>query len=222
MNIASLIDHTLLRADASSFEIEKLCEEARQYSFAAVCVNPVWVPQAVSLLKNDPISVATVSGFPLGANLTRVKILEAELALGQGAEEIDMVLNIGALKSGNLRAVEEEIAEIATLVHSYNGKLKCIIESVLLTDEEKICASLISKNGGADFVKTSTGFASGGATLHDVKLIRKTIGEQMGLKASGGISSYSDAVQMVKAGATRIGASAGVKIVRQSEKSPTG
>lgn len=213
-NLAKMIDHTLLKPDATQQEIAQLCFEAKKYGFASVCVNPAWVSLCAELLKASPVKVCTVIGFPLGATAPEVKAFETENAIRQGATEIDMVINIGALKARDLEMVARDIRGVVNAAHSHGIIVKVIIETVLLNDEEKTIACLISKEAGADFVKTSTGFAGGGATIHDVELMRKTVGPQMGVKASGGVRTYEDAASMIKAGATRIGASAGVKIIQ--------
>ncbi len=214
MNLAKMIDHTLLKPDATQQEIAQLCFEARKYGFASVCVNPTWVSLCAQLLKGSSAKVCTVIGFPLGATASETKAFETETAIRQGATEIDMVINIGALKARDLETVAKDIRGVVNAAHSHGIIVKVIIETSLLTDEEKTIASLISKEAGADFVKTSTGFAGGGATVHDVELMRKTVGPQMGVKASGGVRTFEDADAMIKAGATRIGASAGVKIIQ--------
>ena len=214
LDIAKMIDHTLLKPDATQQEIAQLCFEARKYGFASVCVNPAWVPLCAELLKGSPVKVCTVIGFPLGATAPEVKAFETENAIRQGATEIDMVINIGALKARDLELVARDIRGVVNAAHAHGIIVKVIIETVLLNDEEKMIASLISKEAGADYVKTSTGFAGGGATIADVALMRKTVGPQMGVKASGGVRTYEDAEGMIKAGATRIGASAGVKIIQ--------
>jgi len=213
-NLAKMIDHTLLKPDATQEEIAQLCFEARKYGFASVCVNPTWVSLCAQLLKGSPVKVCTVIGFPLGATSSETKAFETETAIRQGATEIDMVINIGALKARDLETVARDIRGVVNAAHAKNIIVKVIIETALLTDEEKTIASLISKEAGADFVKTSTGFAGGGATVHDVELMRRAVGPQMGVKASGGVRSFEDAESMIKAGATRIGASAGVKILQ--------
>lgn len=213
-NLAKMIDHTLLKPDATQQEIAQLCFEARKYGFASVCVNPTWVSLCAELLKGSSVKVCTVIGFPLGATSSETKAFEAETAIKQGATEIDMVINIGALKARDLDTVARDIRGVVNVAHAHGIIVKVIIETVLLTDEEKTIASLISKEAGADFVKTSTGFAGGGATIHDVELMRKAVGPQIGVKASGGVRTYEDAASMIKAGATRIGASAGVKIIQ--------
>jgi deoxyribose-phosphate aldolase len=213
-NLARMIDHTLLKPDATQQEIAQLCFEARKHGFASVCVNPTWVSLCAKLLQGSPVKVCTVIGFPLGATSSETKAFETETAIRQGATEIDMVINIGALKARDLETVARDIRGVVNAAHAHNIIVKVIIETSLLNDEEKTIASLISKEAGADFVKTSTGFAGGGATVHDVELMRKAVGPQMGVKASGGVRTYEDAASMIKAGATRIGASAGVKIIQ--------
>ena len=214
LNLAKMIDHTLLKPDATEQEIAQLCFEARKYGFASVCVNPTWVSLCAQLLKGSPVKVCTVIGFPLGATSSETKEFETETAIKQGATEIDMVINIGALKARDLETVAKDIRGVVNAAHARAVLVKVIIETALLTDEEKTIASLISKEAGADYVKTSTGFAGGGATVHDVELMRKTVGPQMGVKASGGVRTFEDAASMIRAGATRIGASAGVKIIQ--------
>ena len=211
MSYNKLIDHTLLKQDAQPEQIIKLCEEAKEFDFMSVCVNPAYVPLAAECLKGSDVKVCTVIGFPLGMNLTKTKIQEAELAIKEGAEEIDMVINVGMLKAGHDQYVEEEIRELKAVAGS--RVLKVIIETCLLTDEGKVRACIASKNAGADFVKTSTGFSTGGATVHDVALMRKTVGPEMGVKASGGVRTHEDLLAMVEAGATRIGTSNGTKII---------
>ena len=206
-----LIDHTLLKQDATPEQIIALCEEARKFDFMSVCVNPAYVPLAVECLKGSDVKVCTVIGFPLGMNLTRTKVEEATLAIKEGADEIDMVINVGMLKAGHDQYVEEEIRELKAVAGQ--RVLKVIIETCLLTDEEKVRACVASKNAGADFVKTSTGFSTGGATVHDVALMRKTVGPEMGVKASGGVRTHEDLIAMVEAGANRIGTSNGTKII---------
>ena len=218
LKLAKLIDHTLLKPDATQQEIAQLCFEARKYGFASVCVNPSWVPLCSQLLKDSPVKVCTVIGFPLGATAPEVKAFEAENAIKQGAAEIDMVINIGALKARDLEVVAKDMRGVVTTSHARGAIVKVIIETVLLTDEEKTIACLLSKEAGADFVKTSTGFAGGGATVNDVALMRRTVGPEMGVKASGGVRTFEDAENMIKAGATRIGASAGVKIIQGPSK----
>jgi deoxyribose-phosphate aldolase len=211
-DLAGFIDHTILKPDATSSEIEQLCREAAEYHFASVCVNPRWVPLCVSLLQGSEVAVCTVVGFPLGANETEIKALETRRAVQQGAAEIDMVIPVGALKGGDYRAVYEDIAAVRRESLGV-ACLKVIIEAVLLTDEEKVAACSLSRDAGADYVKTSTGFAKGGATLSDVRLMRRVVGQEVGVKAAGGIKDRAAADAMIAAGANRIGASAGVKIV---------
>lgn len=214
---ASLIDHTLLKPEASKNDIQKLCAEAAEFGFASVCVNPAWVKQAADFLKSSGVPVCTVIGFPLGATLSDVKAYEARRAIFNGAGEVDMVINIGALKSGDICAVEDDIRAVAEAAHENGVLCKVIIETALLTDEEKVQACLAAKNGGADFVKTSTGFSKGGATVHDIALMRRTVGRELGVKASGGVKGIDDARAMFEAGATRIGASVGVKIAQEAQ-----
>ncbi len=211
--LASLIDHTLLKPDGTRDQITQLCREAAQFCFASVCVNPVWVPLCAELLRGSGVKVCTVIGFPSGAHAPDVKAYEARRAVEQGAEEVDMVINIGALKSKDFALVEQDIRGVVQAVGK-DTVVKVILETSLLTREEKVMGSSLSKAAGADFVKTSTGFAGGGATVEDVRLLRETVGPEMGVKASGGVRTKEEAEAMVAAGATRIGASAGVKIVR--------
>jgi deoxyribose-phosphate aldolase len=213
---ASLIDHTLLKPDATEDDIKHLCEEAAQFHFASVCVNPTWVRASACHLRGTDVPVCTVIGFPLGATLPDVKAYEARRAILDGAREVDMVINIGALKSGDDCAVEHDIRSVVEVAHEYDVTCKVIIETALLTDEEKVRASLAAKRAGADFVKTSTGFAKGGATVADVALMRQAVGSELGIKASGGVKGLEDARKMVEAGATRIGASVGVKIAQEA------
>lgn len=212
MNIANMIDHTLLRADATKAEITKLTEEAKKYKFASVCVNPAWVAYSAGQLIGTEVKVCTVIGFPLGASTSAVKALEAKDAIANGATEVDMVINIGALKDGDNEFVENEIRAVVEAA-SNKALVKVIIEACLLTDEEKVRACELAVKAGADFVKTSTGFSTGGATPEDVALMRKTVGAQVGVKASGGVRSLDDMKKMIEAGASRIGASSGVKIM---------
>ena len=209
--LASYIDHTLLKPEASREQIRAVCNEAKQYHFASVCVNSCWVPLIAEELKGSGVSVCCVIGFPLGASLSSVKAFEAREAVAAGAQEIDMVINVGAVKSGDWELVREDIAAVNAAKGT--AKLKVIIETCLLTDEEKVRVCQIAKEVGADFVKTSTGFSTGGATVHDVELMRKTVGPEMGVKASGGVRTLADALAMIEAGASRLGASAGVKII---------
>ena len=212
MKLNKYIDHTLLKQDATEEQIDRLLSEAKDYDFASVCVNPCWVAHAKSGLENTDVKVCTVVGFPLGATTSAVKAFETKEAIQNGADEIDMVINVGALKSGNVAFVE---ADIKAVVEASGDKLvKVIIEACLLTDEEKVLACQLAQKAGADFVKTSTGFSTGGATLPDVKLMRQTVGPEMGVKAAGGARSYADAVAFVEAGATRIGTSSGVAILK--------
>jgi deoxyribose-phosphate aldolase len=214
---ASLIDHTLLKPEASESDIRQLCREAAEFGFASVCVNPGWVKSAVEFLRGSGVPVCTVIGFPLGATLSDVKAYEARRAIFNGAKEVDMVINIGALKSGDVCTVEDDIRAVADAAHENGVLCKVIIETALLTDEEKVMACLSAKNAGADFVKTSTGFSKGGATVHDISLMRQTVGSALGVKASGGVKGIDDARAMFEAGATRIGASVGVKIAQEAE-----
>lgn len=211
--LASLIDHTLLKPDASRDEVEQLCREAAQFCFASVCVNPNWVALCREMLRNSGVKVCTVIGFPLGAHLPDVKAYETRRAIEQGAEEVDMVINIGALKSKDYALVEQDIHGVVQAAGK-SAMVKVILETTLLTHDEKIMGCSLSKAAGADYVKTSTGFAGGGATVEDVQLMRETVGPEMGVKASGGVRTRDDAEKMVAAGATRLGASAGVKIIR--------
>jgi deoxyribose-phosphate aldolase len=220
--IAALIDHTLLKPDASRDEITKLCHEAAKYGFASVCVNPWYVALAAELLRGTRVKVCTVVGFPLGATLPQVKVFEAEVAIKLGAREIDMVQNIGALKSGDDTAVEADIRGVASAAHRGGAICKVILETALLSTDEKIRACLAAQRAGADFVKTSTGFGPAGATAEDVALMRAVVGDQMGVKAAGGIRALDDLRKMVHAGATRIGASAGVKILEQASGGSAG
>ncbi|HEX8369782.1 MAG TPA: deoxyribose-phosphate aldolase [Pyrinomonadaceae bacterium] len=213
---ASLIDHTLLKPEASEADIKKLCAEAAQFGFASVCVNPSWVKRASEFLRGTNVPVCTVIGFPLGATLPDVKAYEVRRAIFNGAREVDMVINIGALKSGDDCTVEDDIRAVSEAAHENGVLCKVIIETALLTDEEKVRACLASKNAGADFVKTSTGFAKGGATVEDVSLMRQVVGAALGVKASGGVKGIEDARAMFEAGATRIGASVGVKIAQEA------
>jgi deoxyribose-phosphate aldolase len=215
--VAGMIDHTLLKPDATRQDIETLCREAAQFHFATVCVNPTWVALAAQLLRGSGVGVCSVVGFPLGATTADVKHYETRRAIFDGASEIDMVINIGALKSGDLRTVERDIAAVVGPCREANVVSKVILEVALLNDDEKIAGCTLSKAAGADFVKTSTGFASGGATAADVALMRRVVGADMGVKAAGGVRDYEGLKAMVAAGATRVGASAGVKIVQESQ-----
>ncbi|UOE54458.1 deoxyribose-phosphate aldolase [Bacillus sp. CMF12] len=211
-NVAKMIDHTLLKADATKDQIEKICAEAKEYNFASVCVNPAWVKLSSDLLNGTEVKVCTVIGFPLGASTPETKAFETKNAIENGATEVDMVINIGALKGGDNELVERDIRAV---VDAAKGKAltKVIIETCLLTEEEKVRACELSVKAGADFVKTSTGFSTGGATAEDIALMRKTVGPEIGVKASGGVRSAEDAQKMIDAGATRIGASSGAAIV---------
>jgi deoxyribose-phosphate aldolase len=213
LDMARYIDHTLLKPEATSAEIDQLCREAEQYGFASVCINPTWVKRAAEMLRGTTVPVCTVIGFPLGANTSEIKAMEARRALRDGAREVDMVLNIGALKSGDHDAVLKDIEKVVDAAHEVGALCKVILETALLTDEEKVMASALAKKARADFVKTSTGFGPGGATVFDVALMRETVGPDMGVKASGGVRTTGDAEDMIAAGATRIGASAGIEIV---------
>ena len=216
MDIAQMIDHSLLKPEVTEGAIRRLCQEGERHDFATVCINPVWVSLCVDLLKGSSVKICTVSGFPLGANRPEVKAKEAGIAIKDGADEIDMVANIGALKSGDFKLVEEDIKAVRNAMG--NEKiLKVIIETAVLTDEEKIKATEIVMACGADFVKTSTGFGYPGATVEDVKLLKKRVGDRIRIKASGGIRDYNSALGLIQAGASRIGTSSGVKIVEQSK-----
>jgi deoxyribose-phosphate aldolase len=212
-DLAKYIDHTLLKPEATKDEITKLCNEAKKYIFASVCIHPSYVPLSAKILRDSAVKVCTVIGFPLGATSTATKAFEAEHAVREGAKEVDMVINIGMLKSGDYDYVENDIFAVVTTARRYGALTKVIIETALLTDEEKIKACLLAKSAGADFVKTSTGFAKGGATVGDIALMRKVVGSAMGVKASGGVRTREEALAMVASGADRIGASASVKIV---------
>ena len=220
--VAQLIDHTLLKPDATASEIETLCAEAAQYRFATVCVNPAWVALAARRLRGSGVGVCSVVGFPLGATTADVKAYETRRAIVDGANEIDMVINVGALKSGDLRQVERDIEGVATACRTCGVISKVIIEAALLTDDEKVAACTLAKAAGADFVKTSTGFGPGGATVADVALMRRVVGDAMGVKAAGGVRDLGQVQAMVAAGASRVGASAGVRIVRESHGPPSG
>jgi len=217
-DIAALIDHTLLKPEATREDITKLCKEAARFGFASVCINPWYVSHASEILRGTPVKVCTVVGFPLGATLPQVKIYETEEAIKAGAQEVDMVINIGALKSGQDDLVEQDIRGVVEASHRGGAITKVILETVLLDIEEKVRGSLAAKRAGADFVKTSTGFSTGGATAEDVALMRAVVGEEMGVKAAGGVRSLEDLKKMVRAGATRIGASASIKILEQAKQ----
>ena len=215
MRLNKYIDHTILKPETTQEQVEKILSEAKEYDFASVCVNPTWVSLAAESLKDSDVKVCTVIGFPLGANTSAVKAFETEDAIANGADEIDMVINVGALKAGNDALVLDDIKAV---VDASGDKLvKVIIEACLLTDEEKVRACQLSKEAGADYVKTSTGFSTGGATVADVALMRKTVGPDMGVKASGGARSYEDAIAFIEAGASRIGASSGVAIMNGAQ-----
>ena len=216
-NVAGMIDHTLLKADATEAQIAKLCQEAKEHGFASVCVNPGYVPEAAEALKGTDVRVCTVIGFPLGATSSEAKAAETADAIAKGAAEVDMVVNVGRIKSGNWDYVRSDIAAV---VNAARGRAltKVSIETCLLTDDEKIRVCEIAKDAGADFVKTSTGFSTGGATAADIALMRKTVGPDMGVKASGGIHSTEEAIALIEAGASRIGASAGIAIISGLEK----
>lgn len=215
MKLEKYIDHTLLKAEATVEQVKKICEEAKQYGFASVCVNPCYASFVSKELDGTDIKTCVVIGFPLGANTKEVKAFETKQAIENGAQEVDMVINVGALKDKNYEAVREDIEAVVKTADK-KALVKVIIETCLLSDEEKIKVCEIAKAAGADFVKTSTGFSTSGATSHDVALMRKTVGEEMGVKASGGIRDYAKAAEMVKAGASRLGVSASVAIVNSS------
>ena len=217
--LAKMIDHTILKANATQSDIEKLCEEAKEYNFASVCVNPYWVPLASDLLKNSTVKVCTVIGFPLGATSSESKASETEIAILQGADEVDMVINVGAMKNNQTDIVKKDILSVVNSARktgkaqNKNITVKVILETCYLTKDEIKNACLCAKNAGADFVKTSTGFGTGGATVEDVKLMKETLGSSMEVKASGGIRDYETAIKMIEAGATRLGTSSGIAIV---------
>jgi deoxyribose-phosphate aldolase len=221
-NVAAMIDHTLLRPDATRQDIETLCREAAEHRFATVCVNPTWVALAAARLRGHQVGVCSVVGFPLGATTPDTKHYETRRVIFDGATEVDMVVNVGALKSGDLRLVERDIEAVAQPCREAGVLSKVIIEAALLTDEEKITACTLAKAAGADFVKTSTGFAKSGATVADVALMRRVVGEDMGVKAAGGVRDYESVKALVAAGASRVGASAGVRIVREASGAPAG
>ena len=219
LELAKMIDHTILKANATQSDIEKLCDEAKKYNFASVCVNPYWVPLASDLLKNTIVKVCTVIGFPLGATSSESKASETEIAILQGADEVDMVINVGAMKNNKTDIVENDILSVVNSARK-TGKsqnkniiIKVILETCYLTKDEIKNACICAKNAGADFVKTSTGFGTGGATVEDVALMKQTVGETMQVKASGGIRDYETAIKMIEAGATRLGTSSGISIV---------
>jgi len=220
-NLAPFIDHTLLKPDATAADIDRLCDEAAEHRFAAVCINPCWVARAARRLRGSRVAVASVVGFPLGASAPEIKALETRRALRDGAREIDMVINIGALKSGDHELVRPDIAGVADACREVRALAKVIIEAACLSDEEKVIACRLAQAARADFVKTSTGFGPGGATVFDVALMREVVGEKMGVKAAGGIRTAAEVREMITAGATRIGASAGVRIVAGEEGAPS-
>lgn len=213
-NINRLIDHTILKPEASIDDIRRLCIEAKEYNFYSVCVNSAYVNVAYNFLLHSNVKVCSVVGFPLGAMIKEAKAYEAKFAVDSGAEEIDMVMNIGLLKSNKIDLFERDIKKVREACKA--SVLKVIIETCLLTDKEKILACQIAKEYGADFVKTSTGFSTGGATEHDIELMRKTVGDRMGVKASGGIKTYEDAIKMINAGANRLGTSSGIAIIKSA------
>ena len=215
IDLARYIDHTALKPETTADDIDQLCEEAEQYTFASVCVNPAWVKRASTNLRGSDVKVCSVIGFPLGAATADIKAMEARRAIRDGAREVDMVINVGALKSGDHQTVLAEIEKVVDSAHEAGALVKVILETSLLDDEEKVIASSLAKQAKADFVKTSTGFSGGGATVYDVALMRETVGPDMGVKASGGVRTASDVEDMIAAGATRIGASAGVQIVSE-------
>jgi deoxyribose-phosphate aldolase len=214
-SLASVIDHTLLKPEATPEQVQKLCEEAAQYRFASVCVNPIYVPQAFQALNRTPVKICAVVGFPLGATPTNLKAEETRYCIEAGAREIDMVIPVGMLKAGEYERVFDDIRGVVAVSHNSGALLKVILEMCLLTRSEKIIGCLLSQRAGADFVKTSTGFSAAGATIDDVDLMRRVVGPQMGVKAAGGIRSLDDALNMLKAGATRLGSSSGVKIIQE-------
>ena len=216
--IAQVIDHTLLKPEATREQIDRLCREALEYHFASVCVNPTHVGRCAELLRGSDVKVCTVIGFPLGATTTAVKAYETRQAIDDGATEIDMVINIGALKSGDLDAVQADIGAVVDAAHAAGALVKVIIETALLSGDEKVTACRLAQAAGAEFVKTSTGFGPGGATAQDVALMRRVVGPEIGVKASGGVKNYADTQAMIAAGATRIGASAGVAIVSEARR----
>lgn len=213
MNLAKYIDHTILAPEATQSQVDQIIKEAKEYDFASVVVNPYWVSYVANKLKGTDVNTVTVIGFPLGANTTATKVFEAKDALQNGATELDMVINIGELKAGHDDAVLNDIKAVVEAGHAENRHVKVIIETALLTDEEKVRACELSEKAGADFVKTSTGFSTAGAKVADVKLMKQTVGDRLGVKASGGIHTKSEAEAMIEAGATRLGASSGVKIM---------
>ncbi|MFZ6028125.1 MAG: deoxyribose-phosphate aldolase [Chloroflexota bacterium] len=222
--LAHLIDHTILKPEATPAQVIQTCNEARQYSFASVCVNPVYVHLCAEQLRGSPVKACTTIGFPLGTTTSEVKAFEARQAVESGAGEVDMVIHVGALKAGNHAYVSDDIAAVVRAAHAGGALVKVIIETCLLTNEEKAAACLLARQAGADFVKTSTGFSTGGATAEDIALMRKTVGPEMGVKASGGVRTLEDTCKMVAAGATRIGTSSGVRLMQEIQEAhrPTG
>lgn len=214
--LAKLIDHTMLKPEATRDEIVKLCKEARQFQFASVCVNPYWVPVVAAELKGSPVKVCTVVGFPLGATPAAIKVAETENTIRAGAEEVDMVMNIGALRSGDFETVRNDVQAVTEASHRGGAIVKVILETALLDDNQKVIACSLCKVAGADFVKTSTGFSKSGATAHDIALMRAAVGPEMGVKASGGVRTLADLKTMTGAGASRVGASASVKIMQEA------
>ncbi len=219
MQLSEYIDHTLLKPEATAEQVGRLCREARQYGFKAVCVNPWFAPLVSRALEGSAVATCAVIGFPLGAGATAVKVFEARTAIGEGAREVDMVINIGALKGGDLEMVETDIRAVVEAARG-GALVKVIIECCLLTDAEKAAACERALRAGADYVKTSTGFSTGGATVEDVALMRRVVGDRAGVKASGGVRDYGTARAMIAAGASRIGTSSGIEIIRQSLESP--
>lgn len=217
-DLALAIDHTLLRPEAVPADVDRLCEEAIRFGFATVCVNPALVERAATLLSGTPVRAGTVAGFPLGADLPDVKATQARRGIESGAREIDMVMNVGAMKAGSLSQVEDDIRGVAETCAPEGALLKVILETGLLDDSEKVTAAFLAREAGADFVKTSTGFGSGGATVRDVAILRAAVGETMGVKASGGIRTLDQALAMIQAGATRLGTSTGVRIMKEFQK----
>jgi deoxyribose-phosphate aldolase len=215
--VASYVDHTLLKPEATPEQVEKLCLEAREFGFAAVCINPIFVPQAARLLEGSSTKVCTVVGFPLGATLTRIKVAETHIVIDEGAQEVDMVIPVGMLKAGYYQETYEDVLQVTEACHQRNVLLKVILETCLLEKDEKIIACLLCKEAGADFVKTSTGFNKAGATPEDVELMRRVVGAEMGVKAAGGVRSLADAQMMLKVGANRLGTSAGLTIVKEAQ-----
>ncbi len=222
LDLAKYIDHTALKPETTADDIDRLCQEAEKFQFASVCVNPTWVKRAATHLRGSDVKVCSVIGFPLGASTAEIKAMEARRAIRDGAREVDMVINVGALKSGDHQTVLADIAKVVDSAHEAGAIVKVILETSLLTDEEKVVASSLAKKAKADFVKTSTGFSGGGATVYDVALMRETVGPDMGVKASGGVRTKADVEDMIAAGATRIGASAGVQIVGPNEGDSSG